>query len=153
LSGGDLDELVRSTEGRSSSFLSSLVNRAAQHALHRVSQEGGASTITGPDVRAALRDRLGVVGVRMERHLDWDDLVLPERTRERLVVLQRLVEDPDRARALGISRIPRGAVLHGPPRTGKTSIARVLACRTDCSFFALSASEVKSKWLGETERK
>ena len=149
----DVDDLVRRTEGRSSGYLCSLVNRAAQHALHRVEADGEVSAITRQDMEAALRDRLGVVGVRQERQLDWSDLVLPARTKERLVVLQKLVEDPNRARALGMSRLPRGAVLYGPPRTGKTSIARVLACRTSCSFFALSGSEVRSKWLGETERK
>jgi transitional endoplasmic reticulum ATPase len=149
----DVDELVRRTEGRSSGYLCSLVNRAAQHALHRVGADAEATTITRQDVDAALSDRLGVVGVRQERQLAWSDLVLPARTRERVVVLQKLVEDPDRARALGMTRIPRGAVLFGPPRTGKTSIARVLASQTSCSFFALSGSEVRSKWMGETERK
>jgi ATP-dependent 26S proteasome regulatory subunit len=94
-----------------------------------------------------------MVGVRLERKLTWDDLVLPEELRRRLIVLQKLVEDPARARALGIGRIPRGAVLFGPPRTGKTSIAKVLAAQTSSSFFAISATELRSKWVGETERK
>jgi transitional endoplasmic reticulum ATPase len=153
LSDQDLTELVENTGGRSAAYLANLVNRAAQHALHRVTKGGGEALITPPDLRAALAERVEMVGVRLERKLNWDDLVLPEDVRRRLMVLQKLVEDPARARALGIGRIPRGAVLFGPPRTGKTSIARVLAAQTRSSFFAISATELRSKWVGETERK
>jgi transitional endoplasmic reticulum ATPase len=149
----DLTELVEKTAGRSAAYLANLVNRAAQHALHRVTEAGGEALIVPADLRAALEERVEMVGVRLEHKLTWDDLVLPEDTRRRLMVLQKLVEDPARARAMGIGRIPRGAILFGPPRTGKTSIARVLAAQTSSSFFALSASELRSKWVGETERK
>jgi transitional endoplasmic reticulum ATPase len=149
----DLTELVENTGGRSAAYLANLVNRAAQHALHRITEAGGEPLITLADLRAALGERVEMVGVRLERKLTWDDLVLPEELRRRLIVLQKLVEDPARARALGIGRIPRGAVLFGPPRTGKTSIAKVLAAQTSSSFFAISATELRSKWVGETERK
>jgi transitional endoplasmic reticulum ATPase len=153
LSARDLNDLVRRTDGRSAGYIASLVNRAAQNALHRVSHGGSEPEITHADVKAALEDRAGAVGVRLERRLSWDDLVLPPETRGRLLVLQRLVDDPGRARALGIQKIPRGAVLYGPPRTGKTSIAKVLAAQTKGSFFALSAAELMSKWVGETEKR
>jgi transitional endoplasmic reticulum ATPase len=153
LSKADVDQVVGETQGRSAGYIASLVNRAAQYALHRVSEAEGDVAITREDMWAALRDRLGVVGVRQECRLDWDDLVLSPQTKKRLSVLQRLVEDPGRARALGITRVPRGAVLYGPPRTGKTSIARILASQARCSFFALTGSELKSKWVGDTERR
>jgi len=104
-------------------------------------------------VQAALDERIGVVGTRQEQRLTWDDLVLPDETRRRLVVLQSMVENPQRAAALGIRKLPRGAILFGPPRTGKTSIAKVFAAQASCSFFALSGTELTSKWLGETEKK
>lgn len=153
LTGDDMDALISRTEGRSAGYIASLVNRAAQHALHRALAAPGDAVILGEDVKAALEERVGVVGTRQEQRLTWDDLVLPDETTRRLVVLQSMVENPQGAAALGIRKMPRGAILFGPPRTGKTSIARVFAAQTSCSFFALSGTELTSKWLGETEKK
>lgn len=100
-------------------------------------------------MKAGLDERVGVVGTRQERRLTWDDLVLPDKTRRRLVVLQSMVENPQRAVALGIRKMPRGAILFGPPRTGKKSIAKVFAARTSCSFFAMNALGRDSQTVGD----
>ena len=47
---------------------------------------------------------------------------------------------------------PTGALLVGPPGTGKTTVARVLAAQARCSFFPVSAADVTSKWAGESEQ-
>jgi SpoVK/Ycf46/Vps4 family AAA+-type ATPase len=41
--------------------------------------------------------------------------------------------------------------LTGPPGTGKTTIAKVLAAEARCSFFPVSAADVTSKWVGGSE--
>lgn len=148
-----MEALVRRTEGRSAGYIASLVNRAAQHALHRALAAPGDAVIVGEDVKAALDERVGVVGTRQEQRLTWDDLVLPDETRRRLVVLQSMVENPQRAAALGVRKMPRGAILFGPPRTARRRSPKVFASQTSCRFFALSGTELTSKWLGETEKK
>ncbi|NXU85284.1 ATAD2 protein, partial [Xiphorhynchus elegans] len=52
---------------------------------------------------------------------------------------------------------PRGCLFYGPPGTGKTLVARALAnvcSRGDrkVTFFARSAADCMSKWVGESER-
>lgn len=83
--------------------------------------------------------------------MTWDDVVLPEKTKRELRQTQLLIENVALARDLGIEP-PTGLLLFGPPGTGKTTIARVLACESHCSFLAASPAEINSMWLGESEK-
>lgn len=42
--------------------------------------------------------------------------------------------------------------MYGPPGTGKTFIARAVAGELDAAFFAVDASQIKDKYVGETEK-
>jgi len=59
--------------------------------------------------------------------------------------------DPERFDAVGIEP-PTGVLLHGPPGTGKTMLAKAVANQTDTTFIKMAGSELVQKFIGEGAR-
>lgn len=130
-------------EGFSAARMRNLVDEAALLAL----EEG--APIAGRHLRAAYRAQTTASRYGGAR-LGWDELVLPAETKQKLQLVQRFVEHPRVARELGVAP-PAGILLFGPPGSGKTTVARVLASETEASFLAVNAADVFSRWLGDSE--
>ncbi len=84
--------------------------------------------------------------------LTWDDLVVSPRTKRELRQMQLMLEQPDLARDLGV-QAPTGVLLKGPPGTGKTTIARILANEAKCNFFAITPADIHQMYVGESEKR
>ncbi|CAN6700986.1 unnamed protein product [Malus baccata var. baccata] len=57
----------------------------------------------------------------------------------------------DTLSSLGL-RTTKGVLLHGPPGTGKTSLARLCACDAGINFFSVNGPELVSQYYGESEK-
>lgn len=61
------------------------------------------------------------------------------------------LKHPELFRRLGIDP-PKGVLLHGPPGTGKTMIAKAVASEVNAHFKAINGPEIISKYYGESEK-
>jgi transitional endoplasmic reticulum ATPase len=82
-------------------------------------------------------DDLGGMGTTIDQLREMVELPLryPE-------IFERLGVDP-----------PKGVLLHGPPGTGKTRLARAVANESDAHFFHIAGPEVMGSAYGESEKR
>jgi transitional endoplasmic reticulum ATPase len=82
-------------------------------------------------------DDIGGIGSTIDQLREMVELPLryPE-------IFERLGVDP-----------PKGVLLHGPPGTGKTRLARAVANESDASFFHIAGPEIMGSAYGESEKR
>jgi transitional endoplasmic reticulum ATPase len=145
----ELEAIAERTAGLTPAALARIVDVAALQAFRQAAGQGVEVEIGMPHLLAAVEAHGGQDRPTVE-DWDWEHLILPAGTKAELRQLQAMLEDADLARSLGVDP-PSGVLLAGPPGTGKTTVARVLAAQAKCSFYPVSAADVISKWVGESE--
>jgi len=130
---------------------------ASHHAAHR-----GETQPTLPDVTAGVQDniaeRLGELARRVNVQQSWSELVLPPETyddvraligrvRHAHFVLEEWGFRKKLARGTGVA-----ALFSGPPGTGKTMVAGLIARELQLELYQVDLSRIVSKWVGETEK-
>jgi AAA+ superfamily predicted ATPase len=112
----------------------------------------------GAGVRQNIAESMGELAERIMVRQSWDDLVLGE---DVLGQVHALVARVRHAHLVyeewGYrSKMPRGvgvaAMFSGPPGTGKTMVAGLIARELDLELYQVDLSKVVSKWVGETEK-
>ena len=79
----------------------------------------------------------------------YDDIGgLEEQTREVREAVEQPLINADQFREVGVDP-PSGVLLHGPPGTGKTMLAKAVANQTDATFIKMAGSELVHKFIGE----
>ena len=145
----DLEELVQRTEGMTPAAISKIVDTAALEVFRKAAETGEELELDTEHLLSAI-ERYGGQDRPTVEHWTWDSLILPPAIKAQLQQLQAVIEDPESATRFGVDP-PTGLLLAGPPGTGKTTIAKVLAAQARCSFYPISGADVMSKWVGESE--
>jgi transitional endoplasmic reticulum ATPase len=146
----DLDTLVQRTEGMTPAAIEKVVDMAALDVFRKAAETGEQLELDTEHLLAAI-ERYGGEDRPTVEHWTWDSLILPPAIKAQLRQLQAVIEDPESARRFGVEP-PTGLLLAGPPGTGKTTVAKVLAAQARCSFYPIAGADVMSKWVGESER-
>ena len=76
---------------------------------------------------------------------------IAEQIREVREAVEDPLSDPEQFAEVGIEP-PGGVLLHGPPGTGKTMLAKAVANETDATFIKMAGSELVQKFIGEGAR-
>ena len=119
-------------------------------------------TITHDQLRSGidrrLRNDLGDMAKRISVSARWDDLVLPDedilRIKEfigRSKFAYRVYSDWGFGQRVGYGK-GMIALFSGPPGTGKTMLAGLIAEALDLDVYQVDLAQVVSKWVGETEK-
>lgn len=101
-------------------------------------------------IAVSAEDRTAAIRFSGIPDVTFADVVGLRRAKRRLSQVVAWLRDPGALGAFGM-RPPRGFLLAGPPGTGKTLLARAVAGEAGLPFLALSAAELQSKWVGESE--
>ena len=116
-----------------------------------------------PDARVAVNNSLSIVKelsdetdvrarvMQVEHSPDvtYGDIGgIDEQMEEVRETVEMPIESPEMFDEVGIDP-PSGVLLHGPPGTGKTMLAKAVANQTDATFIKMAGSELVHKFIGE----
>ena len=141
----DLQEFARKTPGASAATIRALVDQAAAFAAD------AGRNIEDRDLRRAIEES-GGKDRPLFQPVQWDDLVVEEQVERELRTLICLLDDPVEAEKMRIA-VPTGLLLLGPPGTGKTMIARLIATQTRRSFYPLTAADILGGHVGDSVKR
>ena len=135
-----------------------LIRRAAEAACAHAADRAIAPHDVEAGVRSVLDDRLAGLARRIDVTQTWDDLVLPD---DHLLAVRELVARVRRRRTVYedwgfAAKLGKGlgvsALFSGPPGTGKTMLASLIARELGIELYAADTSKLVSKFIGETEK-
>lgn len=110
------------------------------------------------EVKGQLRHRLGDVATLLEPHQTWADLVVPDDVRFQLrEIVSRHRHRSTVLQGWGLARLVgtaqgMAALFDGPPGTGKSMAAGIIARELELDLYQVDLSRVVSRYVGETEK-
>ena len=113
----------------------------------RVAVNNSLSIVKQLDSETDVRAR--VMQVDQSPDVSYEDIGgVDEQMEEVRETVEMPIESPEMFGQVGIDP-PSGVLLHGPPGTGKTMLAKAVANQTDATFIKMAGSELVHKFIGE----
>lgn len=159
LNSDDIRTIANNCHGYVGADISSLVAKAAMHAVSKGSVLESLS-LTQPilelsDIQYAFAH---VVPSAMKEvlikcpNIKWSDIGGQDELKLQLKqAIEWPLTHPETFTRLGINP-PRGILMFGPPGCSKTMIAKALATESKVNFLSIKGPELFSMWVGESER-
>ncbi len=150
--------------GRKLALDAARIQSAARSAVSSASlrSHGAPAIVTRADLLEASRHQLHhdlkSLAVRVDKTYRWEDLVISVDGYHALIEMISYAKNAERVYeewGFGSKHSVAGgisALFSGPPGTGKTMCAGVIARELDMELFRVDLSRVVSKWIGETEK-
>ncbi|WII08130.1 CDC48 family AAA ATPase [Methanomassiliicoccales archaeon LGM-RCC1] len=111
----------------------------------------GVATVITPDTKVKITNKPADDG--NIPNVSYDDLGgLGDAVRKVKEMVELPLKHPELFKRLGVEP-PKGVLLHGPPGTGKTMLAKAVAGETSSNFMSIGGPEIVSKFYGESEGK
>ncbi len=96
--------------------------------------------------------RAQAMEVTASPNVSYDDIGgIDDQIREVREAVEDPLENPEQFETVGVEP-PSGVLLHGPPGTGKTMLAKAVANESDATFIKMAGSELVRKFIGEGSR-
>jgi transitional endoplasmic reticulum ATPase len=130
------------TSGYTPAKLNALVDRATSIAL----------AVGEPLREKHLEEAFGASGGKdrpLIQPVQWEDLIVEPAVEEELRLLVRQLK----IRTGAAVPVPTGVLLAGPPGTGKTMIARLLATQSSRSFYPVTAADLLGSGQGDSVKR
>jgi len=106
-----------------------------------------------PETEIELRQDYEEPEASRRADVTYDDLGGMAETIDQLrEMVERPLRYPELVQRLGVDP-PKGVLLHGPPGTGKTRLARAVANESDANFLLINGPEIMGSAYGESEKR
>jgi CHAT domain-containing protein/SpoVK/Ycf46/Vps4 family AAA+-type ATPase len=139
----DWQAIAQLLQGKSGRDIRQLVSEVGQYGADRLAPNQSL-VLTTDHFRAVLEAK------SPKGDLTWEDLILPEDTKQELRRLVKLVANYAHLPP-GVN-LPKGVLLCGPPGTGKTQTARVIASVAGLYFRSYGPGQIRDKYVGQSAK-
>lgn len=146
------DEVVVKQHGNNQEVLTDVSPRIAEsvESGDRVAVNDSFSIQTVLDTETDARAQAMEIAEKPD--VSYDEIGgIDEQVQEVREAVEQPLDEPELFEDVGIEP-PSGVLLHGPPGTGKTMLAKAVATETNATFIKMAGSELVRKFIGEGSR-